>query len=478
LAVKKTKTLLFYAVAGAFLFVSTNGGSYEANKPPPKPSRDPAIGVQYYVATTGSNSNPGTQPRPWRTISYAAKRVKPGDTVLVAPGTYRENVLILTGGNANARIEFLSTVKWGARVIGVKHSFPNGALYATVAIYASYIDFVGFDVAAPYSLVGIQMDDGGVPENGSYNRIAGNRVHDVAGGCKLGLCDHRYYPTPNTAGAGILIGSSRYRGHNNDVIENLVFDIGEPLNPFNANLVHGIYIDNGGEFSYSSPASYATKAQNNVIYRIEATGIQEYHCTSNNIVTYNTITDAGVAGIWVAGQAVGGLAKRGCINRDSVVASNIVMHNGWHPGCPPAYHGRCVNEHDAGGGCGIMTSTTSSGGRFVNNLSFGNRCGYKANDTFSIAGQRHTLSGNLVGVDPRFVKYLAGGGGNYHLRADSPAIDHGSSLDAPNTDLDGVRRPQGGGYDIGAYEFVKVTAVQRGTAGVMLRKVADAGQMR
>lgn len=40
-----------------------------------------------------------------------------------------------------------------------------------------------------------------------------------------------------------------------------------------------------------------------------------------------------------------------------------------------------------------------------------------------------------------------------HLKQGSPAIDRGTSEGAPSDDLDGNPRPQGMGYDIGAYEF-------------------------
>ncbi len=55
--------------------------------------------------------------------------------------------------------------------------------------------------------------------------------------------------------------------------------------------------------------------------------------------------------------------------------------------------------------------------------------------------------GNLYG-DPLFVKV----GYDYHLVEESPAVDSGTSVGAPSDDLDGVERPLGGGYDIGAYE--------------------------
>jgi hypothetical protein len=49
-----------------------------------------------------------------------------------------------------------------------------------------------------------------------------------------------------------------------------------------------------------------------------------------------------------------------------------------------------------------------------------------------------------------FIDYV---NGNVHLAANSNFIDTGSSSDAPDEDLDRNSRPQGQGYDIGAYEY-------------------------
>jgi len=50
--------------------------------------------------------------------------------------------------------------------------------------------------------------------------------------------------------------------------------------------------------------------------------------------------------------------------------------------------------------------------------------------------------------DPLFL-----GGGDYHLTASSPCIDSGTSNGAPSTDIEGNLRPNGHGYDMGAYEY-------------------------
>jgi len=47
-----------------------------------------ALGAEYYVATTGSDSNPGTAEEPWATVKYAVSQMAAGDTVWVHGGLY------------------------------------------------------------------------------------------------------------------------------------------------------------------------------------------------------------------------------------------------------------------------------------------------------------------------------------------------------------------------------------------------------
>src|SRR3954470_6915046 len=55
----------------------------------------------FYVATTGNDSNPGTQAAPWRTIQHAADSARAGSTVYVRGGVYEELVSINGSGNAS-----------------------------------------------------------------------------------------------------------------------------------------------------------------------------------------------------------------------------------------------------------------------------------------------------------------------------------------------------------------------------------------
>lgn len=64
----------------------------------------------------------------------------------------------------------------------------------------------------------------------------------------------------------------------------------------------------------------------------------------------------------------------------------------------------------------------------------------------------HNLEITMAQAGAHFVN-PAGGTGDYHLLATSSAVDVGSALGAPALDRDGVTRPQGLGWDLGAYEF-------------------------
>ena len=55
-----------------------------------------------------ADNGPGSGEQPWKTISRAAERVLPGDTVIIRSGIYRERILVKTSGTARAPIRFAS----------------------------------------------------------------------------------------------------------------------------------------------------------------------------------------------------------------------------------------------------------------------------------------------------------------------------------------------------------------------------------
>lgn len=65
-----------------------------------------------------------------------------------------------------------------------------------------------------------------------------------------------------------------------------------------------------------------------------------------------------------------------------------------------------------------------------------------------IAGYSGAGDGN-IDENPFFV-----GNGGYRLSGNSPCIDTGTANGAPDTDIENNSRPQGSGYDMGAYEYI------------------------
>ncbi|TGO02189.1 hypothetical protein PN36_29160 [Candidatus Thiomargarita nelsonii] len=79
--------------------------------------------------------------------------------------------------------------------------------------------------------------------------------------------------------------------------------------------------------------------------------------------------------------------------------------------------------------------------------------------TYSDIEGGHDGEGNIE-ADPLFEKGQPPGKPDFHLKAGSPAIDTGTAESAPDSDLDGNPRPNGQGYDMGAYETQSVSQLQ------------------
>jgi hypothetical protein len=92
---------------------------------------------------------------------------------------------------------------------------------------------------------------------------------------------------------------------------------------------------------------------------------------------------------------------------------------------------------------GVLIRTTVTSAFVQNNIIF-NNAGGTISDTAGIATKDHNLT-----TSPLFVNAAAF---NFNLQTSSPAIDAGVTLSQVPTDIKMTPRPQGGAYDIGAYE--------------------------
>jgi hypothetical protein len=191
------------------------------------------------------------------------------------------------------------------------------------------------------------------------------------------------------------------------ILANRVHDNGRGHKP-GQHQSHGLYIEGANHL-----------IANNVVHdHPYGFGMQLYPANHDTTVVNNTIVRSGHSGIVMGGDD-------GVYNM--VVRNNILASNGKYgvemdSDCPSrsAVDTNVLHDNDDGGvdrDCGGV------------DVSRGN-----------------------IGANPRFADP---GAGDYGLRPGSPALDRARAAFAPRTDFTGRRRPQGRGFDIGAYELAR-----------------------
>ncbi|MBZ2209681.1 right-handed parallel beta-helix repeat-containing protein [Massilia sp. R798] len=244
-----------------------------------------------YVSPSGSDGNPGTSTRPFRSLARAARAVRAGTTVYVAPGIYNGGFRTTASGRQDARISWISTRKWGAKLVPP----PGSRTKVAWDNRGDYVDVIGFEIDGRQHRDGLRWTHG-IYNGGSYDSIRNNYVHHIAQKIQC------------TSGGGAAIGiDSYYRGVKSDVIANLIHDIG----PAGCHFVQGIYVSTSGT------------VKNNVVYRVAEAGIHLWHDANRVIITNNTVTESNT-GIIVGG---GNFYHTKGPNDYTLVYSNIVYDN-------------------------------------------------------------------------------------------------------------------------------------------------------
>jgi hypothetical protein len=249
-----------------------------------------AATAHIYVSPTGSDSNPGTQTKPVKTITRADALAGPGSTIHVAAGTYKVSAPSLgsvgirtsKSGTATARIKFVSDVKWGAKIV-------VSGTGITWDSKGSYVDIEGFDISG--------TGRHGILAAGRDLGIRNNFIHDltISGGCN------------GSGGAAI----DTYGPVGNVVIDrNVVRNIGYKMIG-KCNTVQGIYIANANNV-----------VTNNIVSGVAAVGIQQWHGATSSTIVNNT-TFKNKMGI-LLGQGDSGTTTGSANN---YVANNIVYDN-------------------------------------------------------------------------------------------------------------------------------------------------------
>jgi hypothetical protein len=248
----------------------------------------PATTYNYYVSPTGNDSAAGTKTAPFKTLARAAKAaIKASTTVWVAPGTYTGGIKTTASGTSSGRIYWVSTTKWGAKVI------PG----STANIWdnrGNYVSIIGFDFDGSSKPTVTH----GVYTGGSYGMIQDNHVHHIA---KSATC--------NSAGGSAIGTDSYYNGVWDDVVSNTVHDIG----PAGCKYIQGIYVSTSGS------------VKNNVVYRVGEAAIHLWHDANHVTITNNTVASSHY-GIIVGG---GNFYHTSAGDNYTVVNNNILIDNGY-----------------------------------------------------------------------------------------------------------------------------------------------------
>jgi hypothetical protein len=376
-----------------------------------------------YVATTGSDTNPGTVAAPLLTIQQAVNLAKPGDTVIVADGTYGPNghytcgdicsqngyaapVVFYNSGTASAPITIAAQNKWGAILdCNLPYGYTGNGTDGVRAC-DTYFDFQGN--ASYITIQDFQITRGywsGSNVNGANNhniKFLRNHFHDIG---------NRHYVVPSGSESygivGVYAGTpTSYLSFDGNIFNNIgrLPTSGQSATDYNHD--HGLYIYNG-------PYTIT----NNLFYNNTAGwGIQVSPGTHDTSILNNTFA-------YKNPQRDGQIMLWG--NNSNITIENNIFYQ------PRNY--------------AIGTWQASE----TNTLIGTNIICCSGVGVIDSAGTGSVIANDPLNVDPMFV---APSNFDFHLQSTSPAIDTGLTIPLIATDLDGVLRPQGLGYDLGAYE--------------------------
>jgi parallel beta-helix repeat protein len=363
-----------------------------------------ATAATYYVGKTGSDATSCAEARnqstPKGTINAGIGCLSGGDTLIIQSGTYNESI------NGN---HIPSGTSWSSATT-IRAESPR-----TAVIKPSSGDAVGISSARTYIVFdGLVIDSSNVDRNSCSGRFhIGNDSHAAHIAFQNG-------EVRNTPGDLITAGTTT---SDIRVLHNKIHDTGSgaACSMSGTAGAHGFYWR-------SSNGLIA----DNEIYNVSGYGVQLYMSSGfpiqNNVVRNNIIYNATNKGGIVLGSSTS----------NTLIYNNIIFNvrNGINGGGAnnKIYNNTIYNAQGNG-----LHKLGGSGFQIKNNIVY-------AAGVDIIGGN----SANNLTSNPRFVDAA---NGDFRLQSGSPAIDAGQTLSDIQDDFAGLPRPQGAGYDIGAYEF-------------------------
>jgi parallel beta-helix repeat protein len=397
----------------------------------------PASATEYFVDLAGSNSAAGTAIAPWRTLQYAADRVGPGDRVTVRPGNY-VGFYLETSGTPAAPIEFFAesgalinqpnaTTDDGINLEGASHIIIDG--FNVTGMPRAGVRSVGFanNFAEFVTVRNVEATN-----NGVWGIFTGH-VDDllIEDNRTSGSLDEHGIYVSNSGDRPIIQNNTIWGNHGSGIHMNGDLSQGGDGIISGALVSGNIIYDNGANGSgINMDGVQNSLIENNLIYDNHSSGISLYQIdaggpANNNVVVNNTIQIAG-DGRWALNVQDGSTGNKSFNN---ILISDHATR-GAIDVCGDCRSG-FVSDYNV-----VIPKFTSDGTNY--NLTQWRTA--TGNDTHSLVATAAAL----------FVNPAAG---DYHLLPTSPAREAGTATLAPAFDLDGIPRPIGATFDVGAYEF-------------------------
>jgi hypothetical protein len=436
-----------------------------------------ALNFSLFVSPDGSDSNPGTQERPYRSITKAAETAKAGDTVLVREGVYIESIKFWNSGTEKKPIIFFAEEGvviegpddlpfWRGilQLFNLRHITISGFYLKDSKWFGVQIDECSY-ITIDSCFVENTEASGIWAINSDHILIINNRVRNActfAGGPEGS-------PHAN-AGAQECItvnGVDTFQVLYNEVYESSVgLYGGEGVclkgGCFNGEVAYNLVHDNVRIGLYAGSWDDVVSFHGNVVYdNLQGIGVSsETGWPTNNIQIYNNLVfNNSCHGIVVSAWVMNG-------PRDNIsIIGNTVVGNGYG---------------SFSGGITIQPEANANNITVRNNIASGNNvwqimsdspeknvtCDHNLINGFRGERSHETRGTEYKEGDPGFVKNVDIGLAHdplfirvngYALRNDSVAVDSGSPDGAPSKDFLGNMRLQGDGVDIGAFEYPSTT---------------------
>ncbi len=255
--------------------------------------------TSFYVSPGGSDSNPGTQMAPWRTVQHAADTAGAGNTVNVRSGVYEELVSINASGNATDGFITIRSYPGETAVLDASHFTPSGRQAVVTIHNQSYVRIEGLEIrnfrTAEHRLSPLGIS---VIGYGSHIELLKNDVHHIEQ-----TFDGRDAPGRGGNGFGIAVYGTDAKTPITDLIidgnevHHLKTGSSESLvvngNVTNFRITHNIVHDNNNigidviGFEHTAPDPAVDQARDgvvsgNLVYNIHSRGNPAYQNEENS----------------------------------------------------------------------------------------------------------------------------------------------------------------------------------------------------